>query len=70
MWLKEEDFKELVKSWWMTLNFRGSLSFDLVEKLKSLTGFLKRWNIEVFWNMAVKNLEALSQVEFWNSKEA
>ncbi|KAL6330269.1 hypothetical protein AAG906_040193 [Vitis piasezkii] len=36
MWLKEEDFKELVKSWWMTFNFRGSLSFDLVEKLKSL----------------------------------
>ena len=70
MWRKEEDFKELVKSWWMTLNFRGSLSFDLVEKLKSLTGFLKRWNTEVFRNVTVKNLEALSQVEFWDSKEA
>ena len=30
---------------------------------------MKRWNTEVFKNVAVKKLEALSQVEFWDSKE-
>ena len=30
---------------------------------------MKRWNTEVFKNVAVKKLEALSQVEFWESKE-
>ena len=32
MWLKEERFKDLAKSWWMNINFRGSPSFILVEK--------------------------------------
>ena len=58
-----------MKSWWMTLNFRGFPSFVLVEKLKSLKGLLKRWNNEVFGNVAIKKLEAGSQVEFWDSKE-
>nr|CAN78023.1 hypothetical protein VITISV_015519 [Vitis vinifera] len=51
MWLKEEGFKELVKSWWLELSFRGFSSFILTEKLKKLKGFLKSWNFEVgFWD--------------------
>ena len=42
----------------------------MVEKLKSLKILLKRWNTEVFGNVVVKKLEALSQMEFWDSKEA
>ena len=38
--------------------------------MKSLKGLLKRWNTEAFGNVAVKKLEALSQVELWDSKEA
>ncbi|RVX21212.1 hypothetical protein CK203_001973 [Vitis vinifera] len=30
----------------------------------------KEWNTEVFGNVVVKKLEALSQMEFWDSKEA
>lgn len=41
MWLKEEDFLDLVKQWWTRFNFRGSSSFILVEKLKSLKCNLK-----------------------------
>ena len=57
MWLKEEGFKDLVKSWWMWLNFRGSASFILTKKLKKLKGFLNSQNNEVFGNVVVrKNL--------------
>ena len=42
----------------------------MVEKLKSLKSLLKRWNTEVFGNVVVKKLEALSQMESWDSKEA
>ena len=50
-------FKDLMKSWWLGRSFRGSSCFILVEKLKNLIFFLKRWNSEVFGNVAVrKNL--------------
>ena len=65
----KEGFKDLVKSWWLGLSFRGSSSFILVEKLKKLKGFLKSWNIEVFDNVVVRKNLALAQVGFWDSKE-
>lgn len=68
MWLKDEGFKDLVKSWWMGFSFRGSPSFILAEKLKSLKSFLKRWDIDI-GNVVVKKRLALSQLDFWDSKE-
>ena len=60
MWLKEEGFKELVKSWLLELSFRGFSSFILTEKLKKLKGFLKSWNFEVFGNVAIRKNLALT----------
>ena len=48
MWLKEEGFKDVPRTWWEGLNFFGSASFILAEKLKALKPLLKRWNKEVF----------------------
>lgn len=36
MWLKEEGFKDLLKTWWEGFSIRGSFSFILTEKLKAL----------------------------------
>ena len=30
MWLKEADFKDLLKGWWMGYYFRGSYAFILL----------------------------------------
>lgn len=57
MWLKDEEFKDMLKRWWVGFNFRGFCSFILVEKLKILKAKLKSWNKEAFVNVVVrKNL--------------
>ena len=40
MW-KVECFKDMLRFWWQNLNFKGSFSFVLAEKLKALKGILK-----------------------------
>ena len=36
MWLKVEGFKDLVRNWWTSYNFKGSCSHILATKLKAL----------------------------------
>ena len=69
MWLKEEGFLDLVKQWWTRFRFRGFFSFILVEKLKILKCNLKRWNREVFDNVAIRKNLVISQVGFEYAKE-
>ena len=59
MWLKFEDFKDLLKGRWQGLSFKGFASYILAEKLKGLKGILKTWNKEVFGNVGTK--KALTQ---------
>ena len=47
-WLRVEGFKELLKSQWQCLNFRGSFSYTLAAKLKALKYILKSWNRDIF----------------------
>ena len=54
MWLKKEEFEELLKSWWKGFIFSGSCRFILVEKLKALKADLKIWNKEVFGKVMVR----------------
>ena len=65
MWLKEEGFKDLLRNWWMSFQFRGSFSFTLSEKLKALKACLKIWNREVFGNVTARKESALKQMMFW-----
>ena len=64
MWLKEEGFKELLKSWWQSFNFSSSFNFILAEKLKALKSNLKTWNKEVFGKVRVNKNLALLKVSF------
>lgn len=62
-WL-EEGFKDLLKNWWVGLNFNGSHSFVLATKLRALKAVLKSWNIEVFNFIEARKGATLSQVVF------
>ena len=63
MWRKEEvrlikkkkkgGDKTVLRSWWEGLNFSGSSSFILFEKLKALKLVLRCWNTEVFGKVEV-----------------
>ena len=69
MWLKVEGFKDMMRLWWQNLNFKGSFSFVLAEKLKALKGILKIWNKDVFGRVEVKKSDALSRINHWDVKE-
>ena len=64
VWLKEEGFKELLKSWWQGFNFNGSCSLILAAKLKALKTNLKIWNNDVFGKVGVNKSLALDKVSF------
>ena len=70
MWLLLDGFKELVRAWWTGYSVVGSTSHCLAEKLKALKRDLRRWNKEVFGNVSAKKAEALSRIQFWDSKES
>ena len=48
MWLNEEGFKTILKTWWEGFNFSGLASFIMVDKLKALKPILRNWNRDVF----------------------
>ena len=64
MWLKEDHFKDLLKSWWMGFQFKGPINFTLSKKLKALKANLKTWNKEVFENISTRKESTLKQIVF------
>ena len=59
MWLKDEGFKELVRSWWQGIDVRGSASYKLATKMKEIKQKLKVWNREVFGKLECNKSVAL-----------
>ncbi|KAL6343803.1 hypothetical protein AAG906_027574 [Vitis piasezkii] len=52
MWLKEEGFKDLLRSWWLGFNFHDSFSFILYKKwvlLEETSQRHKRVMVEGGW---------------------
>ena len=43
-----------VRQWWGSCQFHGSHSHVLANKLKALKADLKKWNVESFGNVTVK----------------
>ncbi|GKV31345.1 hypothetical protein SLEP1_g40041 [Rubroshorea leprosula] len=48
VWQQRLEFKDLVNKSWNELKVEGDAGYRCKQKLKSLKGILKRWNIEVF----------------------
>ena len=70
MWLKEEGFKDVLRLWWEGLNFSGSASLILAEKMKALKPILRSWNKEVFGKIEVQEALALNFVNFRDEVES
>ena len=62
MWLKAEGFGELVQGWWDSYQIEGTPSFILAKKLKALKSNLKKWNDEVFGNVAHKRNQLMNEL--------
>jgi hypothetical protein len=58
MWLKSDGFVDQVKIWWLSYVFSGLPSYILDNKLKAL----KKWNEEVFGDVAKKKKELLEGI--------
>ena len=64
MWLKADDFNNLINEWWQSIEVRGSDSNVLIEKLKALKARLRQWNREVFGRVDARKKEALLKVAY------
>ena len=62
MWLQAEGFVDRVQQWWVGYNFTGSPSFILAQKLKALKADLKKWNREVFGDLAFRKKNLLTEL--------
>ena len=66
---KTDEFKDLMRNWWIGYVVNGTSSHCLAKKLKALKRDLKVWNKEVFGNVSFNKLEAFFRIHFWDSKE-
>ena len=69
MWLKVEGFKELIRDWWQSFEFRGTHSYVLMEKMKDLKAKIKEWNKWVFGCVDEQKKSALNKVAHWDDLE-
>ena len=70
MWIKEEGFKDQIKVWWQRLEFRGTSSYVLMEKMKAIKNLLKNWNKEVFGRVEENKKSDLAKVAAWDDLES
>ncbi len=54
MWLKKEDFKDKVKTWWEDYSFEGRPSFIIACKLTALKEDLRAWNRQEFGDVGIR----------------
>ena len=64
MWLKADEFSDLLRGWWQGIEVRGRASVRLATKMKVLKHKIKVWNREVFGRLEANKISALQQVEF------
>jgi hypothetical protein len=58
-----------VRNLWSSFSFMGSSSFILTKKLRALKGEIKRWNLEVFGNVGVRNKAWAEELELLDRSE-
>ncbi|RVW40791.1 Transposon TX1 uncharacterized 149 kDa protein [Vitis vinifera] len=63
MWLKIDEFKDLVRSWWNGYSVEGYNSHCIAEKFKALKKDLKIWNKEVVGNVSSNRAEDIVKPE-------
>ena len=69
MWLQAEGFVDRVQQWWIGYSFTGSPSYILAQKLKALNADLKKWNREVFSDLAFRKKNLLTKLMGLDARE-
>ena len=69
MWIKEEGFKDLIRNWWLSFEFKGTSSYVLLEKLKALKILLKAWTKDVFRRVEENKKSTLTKEAVWDNIE-
>ena len=69
MWLQAEGFVDRVQQWWTGYSFTGSPSYILAQKLKALKADLKKWNREVFGDLAFRKKNLLTKLMGLDARE-
>ena len=69
MWLKDPDFMNKVRGWWSSYSFRGTPSYVLSQKLKTLKEDLKLWNKQVYGDVGLKRQQLKCDLQSFNEKE-
>ena len=69
MWLQAEGFVDRVQQWWTGCSFTGSPSYILAQKLKALKADLKKWNREVFGDLAFRKKNLLTELMGLDARE-
>ena len=69
MWLQAEGFIDRVQQWWVGYSFSGTPSFILAQKLKALKADLKKWNREVFGDLAFRKKNFLTELMGLDARE-
>ena len=58
-----------MQQWWVGYSFTGSPSFILAQKLKALKVDLKKWNREVFGDLALRKKNLLTELMGLDARE-
>ena len=69
IWLRAEEFSDLIKKWWPEEEVQGFGSYVVARKLKGVKLSLKKWNMEVFRNIKVRKFNLLNSVNDLDEKE-
>jgi len=69
MWLRAEEFSDLIKKWWQEEEVQGFACYVVARKLKGVKLSLKKWNKEVFGNIKVRKFNLLNSVNDLDEKE-
>ena len=69
MWFKAEGFHNLIADWWANLEFQGTKSYVLMEKMKALKVMLRSWNKETFGIVEERKKQALQKANHWSNIE-
>ena len=54
MWLEHKDFDKAFEKWWKECMFQGWEGYKFLSRLKSIKGLVKKWNLEVFGDLRLK----------------
>ena len=64
MWLKFEEFSDIIKEWWGEAHVDGFASYIIATKLRFVKEKLKKWNRDVFGDVKTQKVQSFRNYKF------